>query len=166
MNTGLSGDKSDIVGEAELSLSNKFSLKTRVRFDEDDAEFRRIDTSVRYSDKRFSTRWRYYRINNEASTNSALLEIPAEEISGNVKLKLTKNWSTSYTANFDIDASVARRQEFGLIYDDQCTRIELFYNQTRNDIGVVGGSGGFGIRLSLLTLGSFSGDSSIGSSSF
>lgn len=160
LNTGLSGDKSDIIGEAELSLGTKFDVNTRLRFDEDDGEFRRIDTSVRYSGERVSTDWRYYRINNQAATDNALLVTPAEEISGSVTLKLAKNWSTRYSAYYDIDADVARRQELGLIFDDQCTRIELFYNQTRNNIGVVGDSDGFGVRLSLLTLGSFSKDES------
>jgi len=88
------------------------------------------------------------------------LTVPAEEISGAVTLKLAKNWSTRYSTYYDIDADVARRQELGLIFDDQCTRIELFYNKARNDIGVVGDNEGFGIRLSLLTLGNFAQDTS------
>lgn len=158
--TGLSGTKSDIVGEAELSLNNKFSVNTRLRFDDDEGEFRRIDTSLRYTGERIKTNWRYYKINNQSEPNSALLTVPAEEISGGVTLKLAKNWSTRYSTYYDIDADVARRQELGLIYDDQCTRIELFYNKARNDIGVVGDNEGFGIRLSLLTLGNFAQDTS------
>ena len=160
LNTGLSGTKSDIVGEAELSLNNKLKLNTRVRFDDDEGEFRRIDTSLRYTGKRIKTNWRYYKINNASALNSALLTVPAEEISGAVTLKLAKNWSTRYSTYYDIDADVARRQELGLIFDDQCTRIELFYNKARNDIGVVGDNEGFGIRLSLLTLGNFAQDTS------
>lgn len=160
LNTGLSGDKSDIVGEAELSLNNKLTMNTRVRFNDDEGEFRRIDTSLRYTGERFQTNWRYYKINNKSAINSALLTVPAEEISGGVTVKLAKNWSTRYSTYYDIDANVARRQELGLIFDDQCTRIELFYNKSRNDIGVVGDSEGFGIRLSLLTLGDFSKDTS------
>jgi LPS-assembly protein len=155
-NSGLEGDKSDIVGEAEYAFSNKFSLKSRVRFDDDDGEFRTIDTSLRYTGDRIKTNWRYYRINTASPSNSsATLTVPAEEISGNITVKLAKNWSTRYSTYYDIDADTARRQELGLIYDDQCTRIELFYNQTRNNIGVVGDNEGFGIRLSLLTLGEF-----------
>ncbi len=160
LNTGLSGDKSDIVGEAELSYKSKLNLNTRVRFDDDDGEFRRIDTSVRYTGERIKTRWRYYKINNPVEPDSNLLRVPAEEISGDISFKLTKNWSTRYSAYYDIDADVARRQEVGLIFDDQCTRIELFYNRSRNNIGVVGDNEGFGVRLSLLTLGSFAKSSS------
>ena len=164
VNTGLSGDKSDIVAEAEVSLHNKLRVNTRVRFDDDSGAFRRIDTSLRYTGKRIQTNWRYFRIQNQAETDAALLTAPAEEVSGRFALQLNKNWSTSYRANYDIDADVIRRQELGLIYDDDCTRIELFYNRNRNNIGVVGDSEGFGVRLSLLTLGSFAGDNSAGSS--
>ena len=160
LNTGLSGDNSDIVGEGELSLNNKIKINTRVRFDEAEGVFRNIDTSLRYTGERIKTDWRYYKINNRAATNSALLSAPAEEISGRVTLKLAKNWSTRYSTHYDIDADVARRQELGLIFDDQCTRIELFYNRSRNNIGVVGDNEGFGIRLSLLTLGSFAEETS------
>ena len=160
LNTGINGDKSDIIGEAELSLNNKIKVMSRVRFDDDESEFRRIDTSLRYTGDRIKTNWRYYKINNQSATDSALLTVPAEEISGAVTLKLFNNWSTRYSTYYDIDADVARRQELGLIFDDQCTRIELFYNRTRNNIGVVGEREGFGIRLSLLTLGSFAETSS------
>lgn len=160
LNTGLSGTKSDIVAEGEVSLNNKIRVNTRVRFDDDEGEFRRIDTSLRYTGERIKTNWRYYKINNQSASDAALLTAPAEEISGGVTVKLAKNWSTRYSTYYDIDADVARRQEFGLIFDDQCTRIELFYNRARNDIGVVGDNEGFGIRLSLLTLGNFAQDTS------
>ena len=126
-----------------------------MRFDDDDGEFRTIDTSLRYTGDRIKTNWRYYKINTASPSNFGTLSVPAEEISGDITVKLAKNWSTRYSTYYDIDADTARRQELGLIYDDQCTRIELFYNQTRNDIGVVGDNEGFGIRLSLLTLGEF-----------
>ncbi len=160
LNTGLNGTKSDIVAEGEISLNNKIKVNTRVRFDDDEGEFRRIDTSLQYTGERIKTNWRYYKINNQSATDSALLTVPAEEISGGITLKLAKNWSTRYSTYYDIDADVARRQELGLIFDDQCTRIELFYNKARNDIGVVGDNEGFGIRLSLLTLGNFAQDTS------
>lgn len=159
-NTGLDGDKSDIVGEAELELNRKLTLRTRVRFDDDDSEFRRIDSTLRYQGKRFQTNWRYYRINNQDDPDAALLTVPAEEVSGAVTVKLNDNWSTRFSTHYDIDADISRRQEVGLIYDDECTRVELFYNRRQNTTGIAGESEGFGIRLSLLTLGSFSEDSS------
>lgn len=153
--SGLSGDNSDIVGEFELALSNNFSFDTRVRYDETDNKFRRVDTGFRYSGSRIAADARYYRLENRQIADTDTLLAPAEEISGGVTLKLAKNWSTRYQAFHDIDADVTRRQDLSLIYDDQCTRIELIYNRSQNDIGIVGDSEGFGIRVSLLTLGEF-----------
>lgn len=153
LNTGLEGDSSDLVGQFELSLNRKFRIDTRVRYDDDNDVFRRIDTGFRYRGKRLSTNWRYYRLQNRNSLNADLLSAPAEEISGGVTLKLTENWSTRYRAYRDIDADVTRRQNLSLIYDDQCTRVEFIYNKSRNNIGIVGDNEGFGVRVSLLTLG-------------
>ncbi|MGB0907466.1 MAG: LPS-assembly protein LptD [Maricaulaceae bacterium] len=152
-NTGLSGKSSDLVGAAELSLGNKLSLNTRVRYDDDDNTFRRIDTSMRYNGKRIKTNARYYRLNNAANANAVTLNTPAEEISGAVTVKLAKDWSARYKANHDIDAGVTRRQELGLIFDDSCTHIEIFYQKAKNNLGIVGNSSGIGFRVSLLTLG-------------
>ena len=80
---------------------------------------------------------------------------PFEEISGAVTLKLIDNWSSRYTVFRDIDQDVNRRQTLSLIYDDDCTRIEFMYDKNVNNLGIIGNSEGFGIRVSLLTLGDF-----------
>ncbi|HHL43301.1 MAG TPA: LPS-assembly protein LptD, partial [Hellea balneolensis] len=56
--SGLSEDKSDLVGVFELGIG-RFRSTTRVRYDEDDSKFRRLDTSFAYSDKRIQTNLRY-----------------------------------------------------------------------------------------------------------
>ena len=155
INSGLSGDNSDLVAEFELALNNNFSFDTRIRYDETDNKFRRVDTGFRYSSNRFSADARYYRLENRPITDADTLLAPAEEISGGATFRLAKNWSTRYQAFHDIDADVTRRQALSLIYDDQCTRIELIYNRSRNDIGIVGESEGVAVRISLLTLGEF-----------
>ncbi|WP_371398061.1 LPS-assembly protein LptD [Fretibacter rubidus] len=153
--SGLEGDNSDIIGEFEIALGSRFTADTRVRYDDADNVFRRIDTGFRYNTSRFSADARYYRLNKRQTADSDILLAPAEELSGGVTVKLTDNWSTRYQAFRDIDADVTRRQDLSLIYDDQCTRIEFIYNRSRNDIGIVGDNEGFGVRISLLTLGEF-----------
>lgn len=154
LDTGLSGDKSDLIGEVEFDISSRFRFSTRLRYDDDDNKLRRVDSRFRYIGKRLSANARYYRLQNQQFDND-ILRAPAEELSGGVTLKLSKNWSTRYNAYRDIDADVTRRQDFSLIYDDQCTRIELIYNKSQNNIGIVGQNEGVGIRVSLLTLGEF-----------
>ena len=56
----------------------------------------------------------------------------------------------------DLDENDIRREVYGLVYDDDCTRIELSYNSTNLSNNATRGSSGFSIRVSLLSLGDFS----------
>ena len=155
LGSGLAGDKSDIVGLFELDINNKFSWTTRLRYDDDNDAFRRIDTGFTYRNKRLSTQWRYFRLDTatRALQNDPLA--PPEEISGNVRLKLNDKWSVRYQANRDLDRDVTRREELGLIFQDDCTLVEFIYNRNNLDSDVIRDNSGFGIRVSLLTLGDF-----------
>lgn len=155
LGSGLAGDKSDIVGLFELDINNKFSWTTRLRYDDDNDAFRRIDTGFNYRGKRLSTAWRYYRLDTATRALQDDPLAPPEEISGNVRLKLNDNWSVRYQANRDLDSDVTRRQELGLMFQDDCTLVEFIYNRSNFDSDVIRDRSGFGIRVSLLTLGEF-----------
>ena len=151
--SGLEGDKSDIIAEGEINLGRSFGMQTKLRYDEDEKEFTRIDSSVRLRSKWVEASGRYYRLNSSTQTSST----PPEELSGTVRLNLTKNWSTSYTATRDLDRDVTQRQAFGLRYQDDCTLLELMYTESRFNNDAILDSSGIGIRVSLLTLGDFGG---------
>ena len=155
LTTGLSGDTSDLVGLFELDLNGNFVLTSRVRYDDDTNKFRRIDTGFSYYGKRLSTSWRYYKIDAATLSLASDPTIPAEEISGGFTLKLTNKWSARYAAYHDIGRDITRRQELALIFGDCCTRIEFVYDESNFDSDVIRDSQGFGIRLSLATLGDF-----------
>jgi len=168
LGSGLSESKSDVIGLFELDINDKFSWTTRLRYDDDTDKFRRIDTGFKYRNKRLSTGWRYYRIDsatndpdplNPSPVDTSLIDFdplaPAEEVSGNVRLKLTDKWSVRYQANRDIDRDITRRQELGLMFQDDCTLVEFVYNESNFDSDVIRDTSGFGIRVSLLTLGDF-----------
>ena len=155
LGSGLSSSKSDVVGLFELDINDKFSWTTRLRYDDDDNKFRRIDTGFNYRSERLSTGWRYYRLDTATRLLNPDPTAPPEEISGNVRLKLTDKWSVRYQANRDLDRKVTRRQELGLMFQDDCTLVEFVYNKSNFDSDVIRDSSGFGIRVSLLTLGDF-----------
>jgi len=155
LGSGLSGNKSDIVGLFELDINNRFSWTTRLRYDDDDNAFRRIDTGFNYRSKRLSTRWRYYRFDTATRALNPDQTAPPEEISGNVRLKLNDKWSIRYQANRDLDRDITRRQEVGLMFRDDCTLVEFIYNRNNFNSNAIRDSSGFGIRISLLTLGEF-----------
>jgi LPS-assembly protein len=79
---------------------------------------------------------------------------PTEEVSGGLRWRFHENWSTSYRAFYDIDNTEFRRQDIGLIFDDDCTRIEVVYTRDNIDNGVIGNNDGVAIRIALATLGS------------
>jgi len=155
LGSGLAGDKSDIVGLFELDIANKFSWTTRLRYDDDNDAFRRIDTGFTYRNKRLSTRWRYFRLDTATRALQDDPLAPPEAISGNVRLKLNDKWSVRYRANRDLDRDITRRQALGLVFQDDCTEVEFLYTKNNFDSDVIRDNTGFGIRVSLLTLGDF-----------
>ena len=155
LGSGLAGNKSDIVGMFELDINNAFSWTTRLRYDDDNDAFRRIDTGFNYRTERLSTTWRYYRLDTATRLLNPDPLAPPEEVSGNVRVKLTDKWSVRYQANRDLDRDITRRQELGLMFQDDCTLVEFVYNRSNFDSDVIRDNQGFGIRVSLLTLGDF-----------
>ena len=158
-NSGLSGDESDIIAESNIKLGRTFNAAARLRYDDDGNELRRIDTNLNYIGERLKLRARYYKINNPfVALQRNLVEAPPEEISGLISYDVSKNWGVRYTAFRDIDAALTRREELALVFDDDCTYLELFYERRRSLSTLTGDDSGFGIRIALLTLGAVEDD--------
>lgn len=153
--SGLGGNDSDVVGQLEVNFGKRFSTSTRVRYNTANDAFRRLDTSFSYRGNRISATTRYYRLDSQTAL-SLPTDIPSEEVSGSLSVKLIDNWSTKYSLFRDLDKQITRRQNLSLVYNDDCTQIEFIYTKEENDLGLVKKSDGFGIRISLLTLGDFS----------
>ena len=156
--SGLEGENSDYVGQFELDLNRKFKWTTRVRYDQNDNKFRRIDTGFNYNSKWLSTNWRYFKLDPATRQLIDNPTAPPEAINGYTRLRLSDRWSIGYNISRDLDAKLTQWQRVGLTFQDDCTLLELYY--TRNNFGsdAIRDSDGFGIRVSLLTLGDFGGD--------
>ena len=157
LGSGLEGNQSDIVGEASLNLGRTLSTQTKLRYNEDTSSLTRIDSSARLRTKWVEGSARYFRLNSASSQLVDTLNAPPEEIRGTVRFNATKNWSASYSVTRDLDNDTTRRQAFGLQYKDDCTLIELLYTQNSFNNDAILDNSGFGIRVSLLTLGEFGG---------
>ncbi len=155
LGSGLEGKQSDIVGEATLQLGRLVKSQTRVRYNEDTKDFTRIDSQLNLKTKWVSAGARYFKLNDASRQLNTTVGAPPEEISGNVRLRLTDNWSTSFQANHDLDAGRTRTMGLGLRYKDDCTLIEILYSRNAFSNDAVRNQKGIGIRLSLLTLGDF-----------
>jgi len=117
-------DGESIDGLSSDSGGFLFSAKTKLRYNEDSDEFTRIDSSARLRSKWIEASARYFRLNSETGALVDTIGAPPEEITGSVRLNLTKNWSTSYSATRDLEEGVTQRQSIGLRYrDDQSCRI-------------------------------------------
>jgi len=165
--SGLKQDKSDLVGQFELGLGGNFLFDTRVRYDDDDNKFRRLDTGFRYISNRLSGNLRYYKIDKAIAASLADLDplldasstpAPAEELTGSASFRLTDNWKVRYSATRDLDQDITRRQSLGFGFEDDCTLIELLYTKYNFQNDAVRDSDSIGIRISLKSLGQFGGD--------
>ena len=153
--SGLEGDSSDIVGEGALNLGGKFSVATKLRYNEETNKLTRIDSSATVRSKWVEASARYFRLNS--ATNDLVVNAPPEEITGAIRFNITDNWSTSYSAKRDLDRDITQRQTFGVRYRDDCTLIELFYTDARFNNDAIRDNSSIGVRVSLLTLGEFGG---------
>lgn len=156
LGTGLNGDKSDLVGLFELDINGRLRSTTRLRFDDDEGDFRRIDTSLTYRGDRLSLNGRYFQLDQTTQLTADDPNALTEEASGVATLRLTDNWSVRGGLTYDLDSNDIRRQSYGLIYDDQCTRVEFLFRSTRLTDDALRDTQGFSVRISLLSLGDFS----------
>ena len=156
LGTGLNGDKSDLVGLFELDINGRLRSTTRLRFDDDEGDFRRIDTSLTYRGDRLSLSGRYFQLDQATQLVTDDPNALTEEASGVATLRLTDNWSVRGGLTYDLDSNDIRRQSYGLIYDDDCTRVEFLFRSTRLTDDALRDTQGFSIRISLLSLGDFS----------
>ena len=150
LGSGLEGDTSDYVGRFALDFDSKLQWTTDLRYDSADKDLSRIDTSLNYRGKRFTLGSRYYRLDDSSAQLLDNPDVPAEALEGEAIFNLNSNWSLRYAANRDLDLNVTREQEIGLIFRDDCTLLELFYQTKNFGTDVIRDSNGFGVRLTLI----------------
>ncbi len=159
LNSGLSGDESNFIIEGNFNLGQMLNGSTRIRYDDEAAEARRIDTRLSYVGERLKLSARHYKLNNPfPGTPSNLLEVPPEALSAAGSYQFAKHWGLKYSASRDIDAEITRRERLSLVFDDECTFVELFYEKRRSNSSLINNNSGYGIRIALLTLGAVSPD--------
>ena len=66
---------------------------------------------------------------------------------------LTKNWGLTLYGNRDLQQEAWVIRDFGVVYRDECTRIDFIYRKEDVIVGRLGPSESFTVRLTLATLG-------------
>jgi LPS-assembly protein len=145
--TGLSGTESDWILAANSTPISGVNFFTRWRIDTNTYGINYMETGVDWKTSRFDGQISYIQ---EAIDPDGL---PEKDLDFRGEFFIWKNWGLSAYGAREFQTGHWQEEDFGVVYRDQCIRVEILY--TRNDTtnGVLGPSSGVGIRLSLATFG-------------
>lgn len=145
--TGLGDTASDWVVAAEAQPIRGLSVFSRARLDGDSLDVRRAETGANVAVARGSGFFRYLWDDLDINGNKR------ENLDLGGEIFLTQNWGVSAYGNRDMvqDAWVVR--DLGVVYRDDCIRVEVIYRREDTVIGRLGPSESVAVRLTLATLG-------------
>ena len=149
--SNLDGTSSDWVGSASADFGRALRVDTRVRLDDDGYKLNRIDARLSTSYKRLRGVAQYYNINERISP----LGRPDEGIFMRGEFQVTKRYSLIFGQLRDIVADLNARREFGIAYEDDCSRFELVYQRSELNDRTLGPSESIQFRFSLKSIGDF-----------
>ena len=149
--TNLDGTTSDWVAAATADFGSALRIDTQVRLDEDGLELNRIDTRLSTQSSRWRATGQYYKISERLNPNQA--EDEGFFMTG--EFRITERYSFIYGQLRDIANNRNARKDFGIAYEDDCSRLELVYSRSELQDRTQGPSENIQIRFSLKTLGQF-----------
>jgi len=145
--SGLQGRASDWIVAGAAQPIQGLSLFTRARLDSETLAVHRAELGANVATKWGNGYVRYLRddldINGDKQEN---LDLGGEVF-------LSKHWGVSTYGNRDLEQKAWVIRDVGLIYRDDCTRIDIIYRPEDTVIGRLGPSDAVTIRLTLATLG-------------
>jgi len=145
--TGLSGTASDWIIAANSSPVSGVNFFTRWRIDTNTYGINYMETGVDWKTSRFDGQISYIQEGIDPDGQ------PVKDIDFHGEFFVWKNWGLSAYGAREFQTGVWRQEDFGIVYRDQCIRVEILYNRNDTTNGVLGPSQGVGIRLSLATFG-------------
>jgi LPS-assembly protein len=146
-NSGLQGTESDWILAADTTPFKGVNFFTRWRLDSKTFGVNYMETGVDVTTSRFDGQIRYIQEAQDADGNRV------QDLDFHGEVFITKNWGLSAYGAREFTSGVWRQADFGIVYRDECIRIEILYNHNDTNNGVLGPSQGVGIRLSLATFG-------------
>src|SRR5262249_36499503 len=145
LRTGLSGQSSDWIFAADATPLRGVSLFTRLRVDAKTEVINRLETGADFATSRFSGQVRYLQEAHDPSGH------PVKDLDSHAELYLLKHWGVTAYGAREFTSGIWREQDFGVVYKDDCIRVEVIYRRSNTFNGVLGPSSGVGLRLSLAT---------------
>lgn len=145
LRTGLQKRFSDWIVGLDAQLISHVSLFSRWRLDSSSLAINSMETGVNFTTSRVSG---YVSYLQEAQSPSGGA-VRSLDIHGEVWA--TKHWgATVYSI---VDGGAWRQNDIGLVYRDDCFRVEVLYRRNETFNGTLGPSSAVVVRLSLATLG-------------
>lgn len=145
--TGLDGTSSDWIVAADATPLKGVNFFTSWRIDSGSGEVNRFEAGADFATSRFDGQVRYlYEARDPTGQKVQDLDFHGEFF-------ILKNWGVSAYGAREFTTGVWREQDVGIVYKDDCIRIEVVYRRDNTFNGVLGPSQGVGVRLSLATLG-------------
>jgi LPS-assembly protein len=144
--TGLAGTNSDWIVATDATPIKGVNFFTSWRLDSRTFGINRLEAGADFSTSRFDGQVRYLQ---EASDPSGQR---VKDLDFHGEFFVLKNWGVTAYGAREFTTGVWREQDFGIVYKDQCIRVEIVYRRDNTFNGVLGPSQGIGLRLSLATL--------------
>lgn len=145
--TGLKGTSSDWITSVSIAPVVGLSAFARTRFDSDSLKVKRQEVGANLS---LTSVRGYLRYLDE---KTAISGSPIKDIQGAGEVYLSKKWGLTFAGVRDLENEVWRSRELGLLYKDECTRLEIVYQREETYDRRLGPSENVLIRLTLATLG-------------
>ena len=146
-NTGLQKKASDWIVAADAQPMVGVSLFTRARLDSDDLSVQRAEAGVNVANK-YGTG--YVRYLQDKSTPNG---VPVENFDLGGELYLSPHWGLTAYGNRDLQQNGWVIRDVGVVYHDECLRVDVIYRKEDVILGRLHGSEGVTLRLTLATLG-------------
>jgi len=145
--SGLRARGSDWIVAADAQPIQALSFFTRARLDADTFRLKRAEAGANVSAKWGSGYVRYLRADQDINGDKT------ENLDLGVQVFVTKHWGLLAYGNRDLvqDAWVIR--DVGVVYRDDCMRVEVVFRHEDAVIGRLGPSNSVAVRLTLATLG-------------
>jgi len=143
--TGLETSLSDWIFAADATPIKNLRLFARLRLDSSTFTMSALETGASFNTARAEGTVSYVR-ESDAPTG-----VPVSSLDIHTALFATPHWGV--TNYFIVDGGAWRRTEVGLVYRDDCLRVEVIYRHDETFNGTLGPSSSVVIRLKLATLG-------------
>jgi LPS-assembly protein len=125
-NSGLAGTRSDIVGALAWQMNEHFTLNYQARLEQDLSGINVQEGGFSLAFDKISGSLNYIDVDAEPFYGREEAE---RQVWGNISYTFDEGWSIFGGARFDLKSSRLLEDNFGVGYEDECTRIALTYSE-------------------------------------